>query len=160
MSSGNGADDAPQGRAGSAVQRIRRRVALLESQLGAAKQELEMEREQHELDSQDLVDQNERLRSKASTLQSKVKLAEKRAAAAEQSLALRKSSEAQEADVLETFTAAVEKKLQASEARVGAATSISIAVYGAFMDVAEKIVLSSLAVTAPLRSRTVHPFSE
>jgi hypothetical protein len=100
-------------------------VALLESQLGAAKQELEMEREQHELDSQDLVDQNERLRSKASTLQSKAKLSEKRAAAAEQSLALRKSSEAQEADVLETFTAAVEKKLQASEARVGAATPIS-----------------------------------
>jgi hypothetical protein len=103
------------------VDRIRRRVTLLENQLTSVKNEWALEREQHELDFQDTMEQNTRLTKQLAKATQAYKKASAKAAAAEASLNVRRQSEQKEAEVLEDFTARVETNLLQSNRRADAA---------------------------------------
>ena len=105
----------------SAIQRIKRRMELMEEQLASTQKQLVLEREEHEMDVAELKEQSATLQLQLQKAVLESKKAGKKAAAAEASLAGRKQSEQKEAKMLEDFTARVEKNLEQTTARANAA---------------------------------------
>eukprot|EP00039_Didymoeca_costata_P020293 m.340769 g.340769 ORF g.340769 m.340769 type:complete len:398 (-) comp19515_c0_seq1:118-1311(-) len=115
------ATEAKPGKPASIVERIKKRMALLEEQLTSSKRQIAMEREQHEMDIIELKEQNELLIAQAHKAKSSAKKAEKKAAAAESAYQKLKESEQQEAAVLEDFTERVGQNLERATARANKA---------------------------------------
>ena len=107
--------------AGSVIERIKRKTALLQGQLEAARRELGMAREEHELEQAELADENEQLRRRLAKAEAARAKADKAQRSAEAKLSRRKQNERQEAEVLEDFTSRMERNLEAALARAPAA---------------------------------------
>lgn len=106
---------------GSILSRLKRRMTLLNQQLVAAKGELAMAKEQNELDTFELREENASLKKQLRKAKSALQMAEKAAAQSEAALARRRDSERKEAEVLEDFTARIQHNLEQSTARAMAA---------------------------------------